>query len=80
MTSTTDWSVTAAGERDDKFHAEYIPPPPPAPGKIVVRAPLDKRNQPQHADLHLTPEQAEQLISELTSALDVYLETIDGSE
>jgi hypothetical protein len=68
--------VTAAAERDDKFHAEYIPPPPPAPGKIVVWAPTDSKGRPICPDLHLTPAQAEQLMDTLNGALNVYLEQV----
>lgn len=66
-------------ERPDKFTAEYIPyiPPPPVPGKILVKAPLDKRGNPITHDLHLTPEQAEQLMDALNGALNVYLESVD---
>jgi hypothetical protein len=62
-------------ERDDQFHAEYIPPPPPAPGKILVRAPLDGKGHPVCPDLHLAPEQADQLRNALDQALLAYLES-----
>ena len=68
--------MTAAPERDDKYHAEYLPPPPPSPGKILVRAPVDRHGHPVHPDLHLTPELAYQLLKELGSALNDY--TADG--
>jgi len=64
--------VTAAADRDGKFHAEYVPPPPPAPGKIIVKSPLDDRGRPVCADLHLTPDQADDLRRELGSALNDY--------
>jgi len=67
-----DSPVTAAVERGDKFQAAYIPPPPPAAGKILVWAPLDKRGHPICPDLHLTPEQAEQLLEALGTALNDY--------
>jgi hypothetical protein len=77
-TRATASPVTAAVERDDKFHAEYVPPPPPAPGKIVVRSPIDKRQQPVFPDLHLTPEQAIQLQEALGHALNVWLNSEHG--
>ncbi len=69
-------SVTAAAERPDKISAEYIPPPPPAPGKIVIRAPLDKRGHPKFPDMHLTPEEVEELMDAANGALNVYLESV----
>ena len=54
-----------------RITAEYVPPPAPAPGKIVVKAPLDKRNQPMFPTLHLTPDQAIELLFALTEALEV---------
>lgn len=63
--------MSAADDRDSKFHAEYVPPPAPAPGKIFVKAPLF-HGRPVCADLHLTPDQAEELRNELGSALNDY--------
>ncbi len=68
--------MTAAAERPDKITAEYIPPPPPAPGKIIVRAPLDKRGHPIFPDLHLDPNQVEELMDACNGALNVYLESV----
>lgn len=68
--------MTAAAERDEKFHADYIPPPAPAPGKIWVRSPVNSKGHPSFPDLHLTPDQAEQLREALGSALNDY--TADG--
>jgi hypothetical protein len=67
-----------AAERDGKFHAEWIPykVQPAPPGKIYVRAPAGSHGHPVCPDLHLTPEQAEQLRDELGSALNDY--TADG--
>jgi hypothetical protein len=69
--------VTAAAERSDKYEASYVPPPPPAPGKIVVRAPADKRGNAAHMDLHLTPDEAEQLMDALNDGIQQYLLAID---
>lgn len=69
--------MSAASDRDSKFHAEYVPPPPPAPGKIFVKCPLDDRGRPVCSDLHLTPDQAEELINELNGALQQYLEHVE---
>lgn len=63
--------------RDDKFHAQYLPPPPSPPGKIFVKAPADSHGRPLCADLHLTPEQAEQLMEVLNDGLHQYLAAID---
>jgi hypothetical protein len=68
--------VTAAAERGDKITATYIPPPPPAPGKFLVRAPLDNRGHPIFPDLHLTPEQLEELMDAANGAMNVYLESM----
>jgi hypothetical protein len=73
MTQTGSRAIVAA-ERDEKYHAEFVPPPPPAPGKIVVRSPLDSKGHPVHPDLHLTPEQAGELYDVLGSALGDYME------
>ncbi len=64
-----------AAERGDKITAEYVPPPPPAAGKIIIRAPLDKRGHPVFPDLHLTPEQVEELMDAANGAMNVYLES-----
>lgn len=72
--------MTVAAERGDKFTAEYIPPPSPEPGRIVARAPLDSRGYPLTPDLHLTPEQAEQLRDALDDALNAYLEHVDQDQ
>jgi hypothetical protein len=69
--------VIAAANRSDKYEASYVPPPPPAPGKILVRAPVDKRGNATHMDLHLTPDQAEQLMDALNDAIQQYLVSID---
>lgn len=70
--------MTAAAERDDKFHADYIPPPLPAPGQIWVRSPVNSKGHPVFPDLHLMPEQAQQLVEALEDALNAYLELNDG--
>jgi hypothetical protein len=62
--------VTAVVERTDKFQAEYVPPPPPPAGKFVVRAPADEHGRPICADLHLTPDMAEQLALVLLQAIE----------
>ncbi len=65
-----------AAERSDKITATYIPPPPPAPGKIVVKAPFDAKGHPLFPDLHLLPEQVEELMDAANGALNVYLESV----
>ncbi len=69
--------MTAAPKRPDKITAEYVPPPPPAPGKIIIRAPLDKMGHPLFPDLHLTPEQTEELIDAGNDGIQEYLLAID---
>lgn len=54
----------------EKITAEYVPPPAPAPGKIVVKAALDKRGNPEFSTLHLTPDQAQALVFALMQALE----------
>lgn len=63
-----------AVDRDDKFHASYVPPPPPAPGMIVVHAPVDAKGRTICSDLHLTPEAAEQLRDALDKAIMDYID------
>lgn len=70
--------VTAASERDEKFHAEYVPPPAPAPGQIWVRSPVNSKGHPVFPDLHLMPEQAMQLQEALGNALNDYMEATAG--
>jgi hypothetical protein len=54
------------------FRARYMPPPPPSPGKIVVDPPHDEHGRAICAILHLTPDQARQLMETLKHALDDY--------
>lgn len=54
----------------DIITAEFIPPPAPAPGKIVVKAPADRRGNPVFSTLHLSPQQAYDLWSALGTALE----------
>lgn len=75
-TKAMGFRVTVGAERPDKITAEYVPPPPPAPGMIVVRAPLDKHGHPVFPDLHLSPEEIEELMDACNGALNVYLESV----
>jgi hypothetical protein len=56
-----------------KITVEYVPPPAPAPGKIVVKAPKDKRDNPLWPTLHLTPNQALELYIALGNAVEEQL-------
>jgi hypothetical protein len=56
----------------DHITASYIPPPPPAAGKILVKAPKDSRGYPIFPDLHLTVEQAGELDDAICLALLQY--------
>lgn len=55
-----------------KVEVQYVPAPPSPPppgGKYIVRAPLDKRENPEWPTLHLTESQALDLHAALTEAL-----------
>lgn len=61
-------------EFPEKIEATFVPPPvyDPPPAKIVIRAPADKRGNPQFPTLHLTIEQAVELDDAICAALAEY--------
>lgn len=60
-------------KQPDKITVEYVPSPPPPPGKILVKAPVNERGYPIFPNLHLTPDQALELYVELGNALEEQL-------
>lgn len=60
---------TGRSKSSDKITAEYVPPPPQAPGKLLVKFPKDSRGYPIYADLHLTIDQAVELDDAICAAL-----------
>lgn len=53
----------------DGVTVTYLPPPPPARGRYVIKAPLDRHGHPQFPTLYLSEAQAVNLHAELGAEL-----------
>lgn len=69
MTTNSGSPVTASST---EFAVKYVPPPPPLPGKIFIKAPRDHLGTPVCPDLNLSPEVAEKLMDALYEGIQQY--------
>jgi hypothetical protein len=55
---------------DTEFTVEYVPPPQPDPGHVVITPPKDSRGLPRFPTLHLTEDEAYELHAALGEVLN----------